>query len=475
VNYNRGYIGVIRSVVGSTAYLRSIPEFTFTATNLTVYKGIKGIKLKNGTIDVSQTNYGNGINILGLNITIENVTIIGADQCQQGITVTGENIRIIGCDISGFTNTQGMYGGGGRLGYGINAIGRNIKIDGNSIYNCKHCVTSADRYSYTDLLTVTNNVIFQDPARGTELIPYDNTDVFIPPLDVHANVLHTVFENNVITCPNSAINFRARSGIIKDNKIRIVGTQTQRKAVSCSESDIKRLVVENNDVVISPANGQLVYFAVTSETATIENIYIVNNKCDNAYVTFSTANTYRNLKVKGNTLLNCNASGVNISSAVTLDGAEIQDNYIEYNTVSAGNGVITDVTSIGKPVIIKNNKFKNKGASTGQYNIRINTTNKHVIDDNVLDHAIYDSSDQFTYPWRGNIATTTDISFWKGCRSVGDLLVRGGSPPSAYTWSVGDIVYNSSVAASGKIGWVCTTAGTVGSGAVFKPFGAVDA
>jgi hypothetical protein len=44
--------------------------------------------------------------------------------------------------------------------------------------------------------------------------------------------------------------------------------------------------------------------------------------------------------------------------------------------------------------------------------------------------------------------------------------------PTTGTWVVGDIVYNSTPAASGNIGWVCTTAGTPGT---WKTFGAISA
>ena len=39
---------------------------------------------------------------------------------------------------------------------------------------------------------------------------------------------------------------------------------------------------------------------------------------------------------------------------------------------------------------------------------------------------------------------------------------------------VGDIVYNTGAAHSGKAGWICTTAGTNGSGSVWYTFGAID-
>ena len=48
----------------------------------------------------------------------------------------------------------------------------------------------------------------------------------------------------------------------------------------------------------------------------------------------------------------------------------------------------------------------------------------------------------------------------------------GTAAPTANTWAVGDIVWNTSPAAGGNIGWVCTTAGTPGT---WKTFGSIEA
>jgi len=47
----------------------------------------------------------------------------------------------------------------------------------------------------------------------------------------------------------------------------------------------------------------------------------------------------------------------------------------------------------------------------------------------------------------------------------------GTAAPAAGTWAVGDTTYNSAPAASGTMGWVCTTAGTPGT---WKTFGTIS-
>jgi hypothetical protein len=51
-------------------------------------------------------------------------------------------------------------------------------------------------------------------------------------------------------------------------------------------------------------------------------------------------------------------------------------------------------------------------------------------------------------------------------------IVYGTVAPTSGTYAVGDICYNSTPTVAGKIGWVCTTAGTPGT---WKAFGVIDA
>jgi hypothetical protein len=54
----------------------------------------------------------------------------------------------------------------------------------------------------------------------------------------------------------------------------------------------------------------------------------------------------------------------------------------------------------------------------------------------------------------------------------GKLRDTGTAAPVSGTYAVGDIIFNSTPAAAGTIGWVCTTAGTPGT---WKTFGAISA
>jgi hypothetical protein len=70
-------------------------------------------------------------------------------------------------------------------------------------------------------------------------------------------------------------------------------------------------------------------------------------------------------------------------------------------------------------------------------------------------------------PWGPNRA-----NFPNGYALGGKKILSGTAAPGSGAYNVGDIVFNSAPAAAGKIGWVCTTAGSPGT---WKAWGVIDA
>jgi hypothetical protein len=60
-----------------------------------------------------------------------------------------------------------------------------------------------------------------------------------------------------------------------------------------------------------------------------------------------------------------------------------------------------------------------------------------------------------------------------GGRERNSIIVYGAAAPTTGTWAVGDKVINTVPASLGYSGWVCTTAGLIGAGAVFSGYGAI--
>lgn len=62
-----------------------------------------------------------------------------------------------------------------------------------------------------------------------------------------------------------------------------------------------------------------------------------------------------------------------------------------------------------------------------------------------------------------NTNITNGIRINAGPEINGTVVTWSGAPPSTGTWSVGDIIYNTSPSSGGIFAWVCTTAGTPGT------------
>jgi hypothetical protein len=142
--------------------------------------------------------------------------------------------------------------------------------------------------------------------------------------------------------------------------------------------------------------------------------------------------TAGNFVVSGNTLIGCaNASEYYIKSLVGGTQKSV-NGYIGENTMVSASGSIAAFINIEGDIMD---------------NVQIGT-NSYV----------------------GPILPTLKMNtFNLGGRNPGvimDVLPAGGS------WQVGDIIWKATPAASGFIGWVCTTAGTPGT---FKQFGTIQA
>lgn len=72
---------------------------------------------------------------------------------------------------------------------------------------------------------------------------------------------------------------------------------------------------------------------------------------------------------------------------------------------------------------------------------------------------------------QGAAVAPNDVLYFKQV----DRQYESDVSPTTGKWLKSSIIWNSATAASGKVGWAVTTSGTAGSGAVFKPFGAIDA
>jgi hypothetical protein len=78
--------------------------------------------------------------------------------------------------------------------------------------------------------------------------------------------------------------------------------------------------------------------------------------------------------------------------------------------------------------------------------------------------------DKIAAPHGTAVAPANDVLYFKAI----DREYESSVTPTTGKWLKGSIIWNSAPAAAGKVGWVVTTSGNIGT-AVFKPFGAIDA
>jgi hypothetical protein len=73
-------------------------------------------------------------------------------------------------------------------------------------------------------------------------------------------------------------------------------------------------------------------------------------------------------------------------------------------------------------------------------------------------------------PPQGTAVAPNDVLYFKQT----DRAFESAAIPTTGKWLKGQVIWNVAPAPSGKVGWVVTTSGNIGT-AVFKPFGVIDA
>lgn len=162
---------------------------------------------------------------------------------------------------------------------------------------------------------------------------------------------------------------------------------------------------------------------------------------------------------------------INIGSSESVTDVLIEGNHIEGNQNYGIEFQTTVSSSSFDGVYIKNNTIKSNG-TYGIFSAHNGTTitNLQIEGNEFDDHATRDI--RLT-----GISSLTGVvvrnNRWDKDKTQFDAARDGfnSAAPSAGTWAVGDIVYDSAPSAAGTIGWVCTVAGSPGT---WKAFGTIE-
>lgn len=131
---------------------------------------------------------------------------------------------------------------------------------------------------------------------------------------------------------------------------------------------------------------------------------------------------------------------------------------------NGGNGVLWPIAYGSYP---RNTTLRiYRGTTTNSYDEYVDLP---VINTRLL----YDDGDEINgFLWQARGAGAADsVTFYVLKANQSNVTAYGTTAPTVGTWNQGDVVYDTTPSASGKIGWVCTTAGTPGT---WKAFGAID-
>lgn len=305
--------------------------------------------------------------------------------------------------------------GGGEIVVHAGPFGRTLRdyrIIGNSLRNTVNGITVNQDANAN--IVVADNHIRNMKSSGVKVInvntpPYTGTN----PVIVSNNLIEDTY---VSTYTNT--NQPSCIAIAQAQNVIVTGNQcvTPKWAGVSVLSGCNNITVSNNSVVgqqgqaptdLTTARGGGIVVAPggSSYNGDVTNIVINNNFIQNFLTTASTPTT--NLRTGGIVVYNDTSGAQKISNVV-----------ITNNVVRKGNGV---------------------GIRTYE-----------VLNSRVDGNVVYDTF--------GEYADTNSVSL------VNDPSVgRYSAAPTTGSWALGTVLYNSSPASAGYVGWVCTTSGTFGT------------
>jgi hypothetical protein len=219
----------------------------------------------------------------------------------------------------------------------------------------------------------------------------------------------------------------------------------------------------NQDGMISVINPSLVDRLVTLDSCVFRGLNFGPDRYRDGIFVSNTGS----VRIQNNIFKNIDADGA--SNCLTLSGntiVKIEGNVFqsdELSSYTSSNFVYLLNSTAGWNVQINNNQFYNVNATafTNIVEAGSDYSNSNIaFINNIVSGAV-------TQPLANNVNLIQKF----GNSGTGFPTVTYGSgAPGAYTWKVGDIVYNTAPTSGGNIGFVCTTAGTPGT---WKTFGTI--
>jgi len=454
---------------------------TSSLTPVLVVNNVANARIRNLRVQGKTTDYVNtsavygaaAVRVMG---TATNVRIIDGtflDMAGLGVFIGGSttDVKVIGCDMRGagptyITSTAFNYSAGVAVDPGatrwaalhnkITAFAQGIvtgdnMVDVQIVANTIHDIPGQHGL-YLETMTggvVADNVIRNTGLCGMKIQVGTTGAVDATDITIVGNTFRTsgaqgiLLDNPVGGAP------RFRRIVIADNTI-----QASAGHAIEARSSIGVHIADN--IINGVTGGAGVRVASSSEVGVVDNRITTVAQMG---VDISAVQDYR---VRGNTITNPGtANGTSSEWGIGLDGATTAKGVIEDNQIvdTLGN-MRYGIAAFGSPTVapdLTTHTFRNNyasGASDYGYRGAASTTCRE---------------------WTNNdLNGTTGRTLNAPTSGAGRVAPQsfGTAAPTTGAHIVGEIHWNTAPAASGTIGWVCTTAGTPGT---WKTFGAISA
>jgi hypothetical protein len=479
------------------------------AIQLLLNSPAKSVVLRNGTFRITT---GLTSSLVGRMIKCEGATILCDSQDITALTITGDYTKVNidlngnnkaaigilvsgarGCDISNskIENLYGQFVGGcgikadtfkgvtikNNIIRSVNALGNNLL--GDNIGSSRAIlVTSTSPAMYPNLIqgNVMENIIGEE-GDTIQILFFDGTNLpFLEAMTmISGNQLKDfnrrgikiqgsnvkVVDNTIINrlpveqVPNAvaSINIISSDNVfIKGNNIECGRMFVGISVVGGSTYSLKRVSVRNNEIK-SGTDATAIYFDYITECSFNENtIYDGVNSISGSRSS--------NVNIQGNTLFGGNDETTQTAINVVSGNTQF---FIRDNIIPNGKRLYM-ISNYAPNSIVENNHTRALAANIRSYAEAAGTIYRNNTNLSASTTYIGDFTDQYVEGGR-NVGSG-------GCGTA-DIMFSSTPPTSANRhYNVGEVVFNTSAAAGGKVGWVCIGSGNPGN---WKAFGVIDA
>ena len=350
-SYQYGSYRYVKEIRGNRLILDEAIENDLSLASdnvkITVIRPIKNLKIKGLMLDLPENSYQNGIVLENLrNASFSNLTVTAGGQNMMGIGVSGFDITVADSTVSGFLDdTSG-------LGYGIALYGNRLTATKNTISNCKHAISSADRRYVNKDITYSFNRV---------------SDTQLAALEVHGTGERVKIHDNIITDigksyeGSGAVWIRGDHYEVYNNKM----TASKTRKGNVSIAGIKTIETASDDISIHHNTIENFDYGYQSETyQPLLNLKFENNTITNA-TNGVLGNAFSKSAFKGNKVF-ANATGFYITG---LDDSVVDGNEIRYGMSQWGVGVfLAERTSgVSRNIKIRSNKIYPMTASADSH------------------------------------------------------------------------------------------------------------